>query len=179
MIKKSTRIIGWVCFSLLFLFATFAVTIGIVGASFPRPYRNTVKESGLNAALVYAVMKAESNFNERAVSKAGAVGIMQILPSTAEFICSKEGIEFQAERLQEGDYNVEIGCKYLQYLLKRFSSADTAICAYNAGEGTVLKWLNDASLSRDGKRLTRIPYAETRGYLKKIRKFRKIYEILY
>ena len=143
-------------------------------AAFPRPYRGIVERSGLSPALAYAVMKAESNFEESAVSSAGAVGLMQLLPSTAQFIAEHSGIPFLPERLFDGEYNTRLGCAYLAYLLERFEE-ETALAAYNAGEGTVQGWLSDPRCSEDGRTLFQIPYAETRRYLKKISFFRKIY----
>ena len=143
-------------------------------AAFPRPYRGIVERSGLSPALAYAVMKAESNFEESAVSSAGAVGLMQLLPSTAQFIAERSGIPFLPERLFDGEYNTRLGCAYLAYLLERFEE-ETALAAYNAGEGTVQGWLSDPCCSEDGRTLFQIPYAETRRYLKKISFFRKIY----
>ena len=143
-------------------------------ASFPRPYRAVVEESGLEPALVYAVMKAESGFDERAISPAGAKGVMQLMPSTAAFIAELENIPFDEKRLFEGEYNVRLGCAYLKYLLERFEER-TALAAYNAGEGTVRLWLKDGRYSADGVTLDSIPYSETRQYLKKISLFRKIY----
>ena len=143
-------------------------------ASFPRPYRAVVEESGLEPALVYAVMKAESGFDERAISPAGAKGVMQLMPSTAAFIAELENIPFDEKRLFEGEYNVRLGCAYLKYLLERFEE-QTALAAYNAGEGTVRLWLQDGRYSEDGVTLNSIPYSETRHYLKKISLFRKIY----
>ena len=143
-------------------------------AAFPRPYRGIVERSGLSPALAYAVMKAESNFEESAVSSAGAVGLMQLLPSTAQFIAERSGIPFLPERLFDGEYNTRLGCAYLAYLLERFEE-ETALAAYNAGEGTVQGWLSDPRCSEDGRTLFQIPYAETRRYLKKISFFRKIY----
>ena len=143
-------------------------------AAFPRPYRAVVEQSGLSPALVYAVMKAESNFEESAVSSAGAVGILQLRPSTAQFIAERSGIPFLPERLFDGEYNTRLGCAYLAYLLERFEE-ETALAAYNAGEGTVQGWLSDPRCSEDGRTLFQIPYAETRRYLKKISFFRKIY----
>ncbi len=148
-------------------------------ASYRRPFRQTVEKSGVSPSLVYAVMKAESGFCENALSGAGAIGLMQLLPSTAEFICRKEGIVFKAERLYDGEYNVTLGCKYLAYLLNRFSAEETALAAYNAGEGTVFDWLSDSKYSTDGVTLKEIPYPETAQYVKKVEKFRKIYEFLY
>lgn len=160
--------------ALLALILYFAVRAG-----YPRPYFETVKGSGQEPALVYALMKAESGFEEDAVSEAGAIGLMQLLPATAQFVCARERIAYEPERLKEGEYNVLLGCKYLGYLCGRFSCTETALAAYNAGEGTVSRWLADPELSADGITLKAVPYAETREYLKKIAKFRKIYEFYY
>ncbi len=146
---------------------------------FPRPYLKAVERSGVAQSLVYAVIRAESGYREDAVSRVGAVGLMQVRPSTAEFICGREGIMFENDRLLEGDYNIAIGTRYLLYLFARFENEDTALAAYNAGEGTVRTWLEDERFSSDGISLKVIPYEETAGYVKKIRKFKKIYEILY
>lgn len=164
--------------ALFLVLAIFVVVLG-VRAGFQRPYRKVAEDSGLPSALVYSVMKAESGFREDVVSRAGAVGIMQLKPSTAEFICGKEGITFEPDRLKNGEYNTRLGCAYLKYLCARFTTLDTAICAYNAGEGNVAQWLGDERYSLDGETLIKIPFPETAAYLKKVQKFRKIYEILY
>ncbi len=174
-VKKSSVAIILIC-------CTFLLICGAglgVRAAYPRPYAQAVRESGVPPALVYAVMKAESGFDERAVSRAGAVGVMQIRPSTAQFICQKRGIEYRADALFDGNYNAILGCMYLAYLLERFPNERTAVCAYNAGEGTVRQWLANENYSADGITLDVIPFPETRGYAKKVTDFRKIYEILY
>ena len=173
--KTPCRIIAAVC-------AAFILICGLavaLRASYPRPYAETVRASGIPPSLAYAVMKAESGFNEKAISRAGAVGLMQIKPSTAEYICRIRGVAFEGDRLFDGNYNTMLGYMYLSYLLKRFPDETTAICAYNAGEGTVRQWLANERYSSDGITLTTIPYAETSAYEKKVANFRKIYEILY
>lgn len=162
-------------------FILVLTVFGITGfrVSYKRPYREIVEESGLNVNLVYAVMKAESGFDEKATSRAGATGLMQLMPATAEFICEKEGVEFDLARLTEGEYNVRLGCLYLAYLLERFPVEETALCAFNAGEGTVSGWLSNSVYSADGVSLDEIPYAETRAYVKKVAKIRKIYDFFY
>lgn len=168
----------------ILLAVTLCFVIGLalyfgVKTRFPQPYERTVKESGLDPYLVYAVIKAESGFDEDAISRSGAVGLMQLRPATAQFICERSGIEYEREKLSDGEYNIRLGCLYLKYLLEKFPVRETALAAYNAGEGTVSDWLSDASLSKDGLNLIRVPYPETRGYLKKIKNFRKIYEFYY
>lgn len=148
---------------------------GLRASLFPRPYRETAGDD----PLVYAVMKAESGFSESAKSSAGAVGLMQLLPSTAEFICRRNGLKFEPDRLTEGEYNVRLGRLYLAYLSDRFGETETALAAYNAGEGVVSKWLKDAAISPDGKKLAAIPYPETADFVKKVIKFRNFYKFLY
>lgn len=159
--------------------AVCAICVVAMRAAYPRPYSEEVKKSGVSPSLVYAVMKAESGFREDAVSRAGAVGLMQLKPATAEFICSRQGIAFEADRLSEGSYNVFLGCAYLNYLFARFSETETALAAYNAGEGNVRRWLSDEAYSADGKTLSAIPFSETRAYVKKVLKFQKFYQFLY
>ncbi len=168
----------------IFLGAALAVLLLIVAffgvrSSFPRPFLEEVRASGLHPSLVYAVMRAESGFDERAVSSAGAVGLMQLMPATAQFICAREGIVYEESRLTEGAYNLKLGLLYLKYLLERFPVEETAIVAYNAGEGAVREWLADAAYSADGRTLKKIPYPETARYLKKITKIKKFYDFFY
>ena len=138
-----------------------------------------MKNYDIEPDIVYSLMKTESGFRENAKSSAGAVGIMQIKPSTAQFICERTNIPFETERLYEGEYNVSLGCAYLLYLSERFGDIKTVLSAYNAGEGSVSKWLEDKRYSDDGIHLKEIPYSETRNYVKKIDRYRKIYKILY
>lgn len=167
-----------VCFAAAVLACAVVCALSIF-LSFRRPFRQAVEKSGVSPALAYAVMKAESGFDENAESPAGAVGIMQLMPSTAEFVCRLYGIPFEAEKLRDGAYNTALGCRYLIYLSERFPVPETAIAAYNAGEGTVTGWLNDEAYSTDGITLNAIPYPETARYVKKVEKFRKIYQFLY
>lgn len=165
-------------FGLIGLLTAVGLYFGI-RTRFPQPYRKEIERTGLDPLLVYSVIKAESGFDEKAVSRAGAVGLMQLRPATAKFICERENRLFEEERLTEAEYNLFLGCKYLEYLMGRFPVIETALAAYNAGEGTVSDWLTDRTCSEDGMTLHRIPYAETRAYVKKIGKFRKIYEFYY
>ncbi len=174
--KKGVRNL-FLVFAALFVLA-FACFAWIAG-NYRRPCRDVVERSGLSPALVYAVMKAESGFDEKAQSRAGAVGLMQIMPATAEFVCRENGVEFLPEKLTDGEYNVRLGCLYLRYLLRRFPREETALAAYNAGEGTVREWLKNERYSTDGERLESIPYPETEQYVKKVIEFRKKYLFFY
>ena len=85
----------------------------------------------------------ESGFKPMAKSGKGARGLMQLMPSTAEWIANKNGIAYSEELLVNAEYNLELGCAYLSYLSSRFDGKRNIAAAYNAGEGDVRKWLND------------------------------------
>ena len=104
--SKSCKLIAVVCATFIFV---CSVILGLRTA-YPRPYAETVRASGVPESLVYAVMKAESGFDEKAISRAGAVGLMQIKPSTAEYICRIRGVAFEGDRLFDGNYNTMLGC---------------------------------------------------------------------
>ena len=137
----------------------------------------TATEYGLEPALVFAVIKTESGFDENAVSAKGAKGLMQITDETGAYIAAK--LRIVSYDLFEPRTNIRFGCYYLRYLLDGFSDVKTAIAAYNAGEGNVRNWLTDKKYSEDGVALKEIPYKETARYTEKIcesfRKYKKLY----
>ncbi|HEX2985743.1 MAG TPA: lytic transglycosylase domain-containing protein [Caproiciproducens sp.] len=124
----------------------------------------------LDPALVYSVIKTESNFNETALSRAGAVGLMQITPDTFEWLQTKlkSDTHYAAQDLRRPEINIRYGCKFLSLLLQKYPQKRTAVSAYNAGIGTVNSWLKDPLVSSDGEKLDRIPYPETRKYVESV-----------
>ncbi len=148
---------------------------------YPNKYEDIVLEySGeyeLSPHLVFAVIKTESNFNKFAKSEKGAKGLMQITDDTAKYIAKKLNVE--TYDIYSPNDNIRFGCFYLRYLLNRFSKEKTALCAYNAGEGNVLKWLKKSEYSKDGDSLIIIPFKETDVYIKKIYKSYAKYKKLY
>lgn len=135
------------------------------------------KAYGLKESTVLAVIKAESNFKVKAVSKNGAKGLMQITDGTAEFIADKLGEENYD--IFDPQTNIRFGCWFLSYLSLAYDG-DTVLIhsAYNAGKGNVDKWLADEKYSKDGK-LQVIPFKETSAYLTKIKRNIKMYKRLY
>ena len=124
---------------------------------------------------MYALVNTESSFNPQAKSHAGAIGLTQILPSTAEYICVKNNIEYSNFDLYNPRDNLYLGAMYLRYLFDRFDSTYTALAAYNAGETVVNSWLEDTRYSYDKIDLYNIPYNETKNYINKIKNSEKIY----
>ena len=131
--------------------------------------------------LVYAVIKAESNFDESAVSKKGAIGLMQITEDTGRWAAEKMGKEeFSKELLYDPVINIQIGCFYLSYLSDLYEgNIENTLAAYNAGPSNVDKWLKDELYSQDGKKLSKIPFRETSNYVRTVKLNAKIYDFLY
>jgi len=138
-------------------------------------------ENGLNKYFVYAIIKAESNFDNEAESSKNAMGLMQIMEPTGKWISEKLNIQnYNKEMLSEPETNIKMGCYYISYLLDRYDGNEKcALAAYNAGHANVDLWLSDKSYSRDGKTLTVIPYPETETYVNLVLKNQKIYQHLY
>lgn len=129
--------------------------------------------------LIYAVIKTESSYESDAVSKKGAVGLMQIKPDTFVWLCEKnEDENNDPDLLYNPQVNIKYGTYYLDMLYSEFGSWETALAAYNAGPSNVRKWLKDSKYSSDGT-LTNIPFAETRQYVEKVIKARDTYTELY
>ena len=134
---------------------------------------------GLVPYFVAAIIHTESGFVPEAVSGAGAIGLMQIMPETGEWIAGKLGLEnFSSDNLLDPETNIEMGCWYLQFLQERFDTLPVMMAAYNAGHNKVKEWLADPQYS-DGTNLTNIPYGETDNYVKKVTKAYEKYKELY
>jgi len=130
--------------------------------------------------LVSAVIKAESNFREDAQSSAGAMGLMQLMPSTAEWLATKGGYEFEPERLYEPEYNIRLGCQYLRFLLDYWQwDVCKALASYNAGQTNVARWLNEGIWDGTGENLADIPFNETQKYVDKVLRIYQEYQELY
>ena len=132
---------------------------------------------GLDAIWLASLIRQESKFQPDAVSKSGAVGLMQLMPDTAEWICEMRGKKYDKARLTDPHYNMDLGCWYIDYLMNMFDdNQDAVLAAYNAGQGQVKTWLKDKSYSKDGKNLHTIPFQETADYVAGINRFYDAYE---
>jgi soluble lytic murein transglycosylase len=141
--------------------------------SVPRPYSATVEQLEqryeLPPGLVYAVMRQESAFRPEARSRVGAVGLMQLMPSTAERAARELSLEHASERLTQAEYNLELGAFYLGKLLGSFDQrAVLAVSSYNAGPQAVASWLEGRKRIPLDLWAARIPYAETRNYVARV-----------
>lgn len=150
---------------------------------YPQKFSDIVEKEAaaynLEESLVYAVIKAESDFDPNAESAVGALGLMQMMPETFTWMQTHVAGEFDAEALYDPEINIRFGCALLRLLLDEFGNVETAVCAYNAGIGNVTTWLSNAEYSADGKTLSEIPFGETRHYLQKVMRNKEKYEALY
>ncbi|MCL7980702.1 MAG: transglycosylase SLT domain-containing protein [marine benthic group bacterium] len=136
----------------------------------------------LDPALVAAITRRESQFDREVASHAGAVGLMQILPRTGSELARRSGISgFEADQLKVAEVNLDLGTLYLRELLDRNGGAlAPALISYNAGPHRYARWREFPEFSADAELLVeRIPFRETRVYVKTITAYRHIYRHLY
>ena len=125
----------------------------------------------LNPALLAAVIEQESKFRADAKSSAGAIGLMQLLPATAEGIAIHTGgSKFVVSDLYNPEINVRYGAWYLHHLMQKYGDERTALAAYNAGQQNVDGWRAQG----EG-----IQFAETRSYVDKVERLKGIYRRAY
>lgn len=138
------------------------------------------KQNNLDPNLVYAIIKAESNFNENAVSSSGAVGLMQLMDKTANEVADKLDIpNYNIDMLYKTDDNIKLGTKYYSILYEKYGNNAVALMAYNAGGGNVDRWIQNGIIKKDGSDAENIPYKETNNYVRKILRDYEIYKELY
>lgn len=149
---------------------------------YPRKWSNEVRsasrKTGMPEELIWAVIRRESKFRPFAVSSAGAVGLMQLLPSTASDIAVRLQIPEEETDLNVPEQNILLGASYMMQLVKKFSGdLPRAIAAYNAGASNVSKW--NMLGARDWMEwIEEIPYAETREYVRSVLENREVYLLI-
>ena len=152
---------------------------------YPYPYQELVElyadANGMDSALIASVIMNESRFKNDVHSPRGAIGLMQIMPETGAWIALELGEEgFSVEKLHEPETNIRYGVWYLAELMHAFAGNDIlALAAYNAGRGTVREWMEEDGWPWTFRDVDKIPYPETRSYVKNVLKNRIRYERLY
>ena len=154
--------------------------------AYPQKYSEYVikyaREYNIPEYVIYAVIKVESDFSPTAKSSAGAMGLMQMTEPTFLWLTGGEhlGEYLPVESLYIPEVSIRYGTYYLLYLYRKFDyNLDTALAAYNAGEGNVAAWLSDPEYSDGDGSLKKIPYSETRSYVSKVNAAIDTYKELY
>lgn len=142
--------------------------------------RQQARDKDLDPALIAAVIYQESKFRDQ-TSHAGARGLMQITPETAEFIAKRSGgTRFSQEDLATPQINISYGSYYLRYMLDRYDgNIELALAAYNAGETNVDRWVREAGGEESFDRIDDIPFPETREYVDNVLELRGDYRRKY
>lgn len=136
---------------------------------------------GIDPSLVFAIISAESGGQSNACSPAGARGLMQLMPETADWCAGQMGLEnFATQQLDDPAVNIDMGCWYLKHLYGEFDGNETAvIAAYNAGMTNVQGWLSSGTWDGSAARLDQVPYSETRKYVQTVRDNRSYFQKLF
>ena len=145
-------------------------------------FKALTKDQNLELALLSALTRQESEFNPKTESHAGAIGLMQLLPSTAKEVARKLSVKYSKSKLKSNPaYNVSLGSAFLQRLVRNYDgSYIMALAGYNAGPGRVRQWVRQFGDPRTKKVdpidwIERIPFTETRGYVHKIMESIQVY----
>ncbi len=150
----------------------------------PLQYQDVIRQQAdqkhLDPALVAAVIYTETKFDPQ-TSSAGAEGLMQILPQTAEFLAHRSGATtFTTGDLATPSVNIAYGCYYLRYLLDEYGgSTMVALAAYNGGEANVSRWLAQAHAQGHRFTIRDIPFPETSAYVQKVLQKQRDYRRTY
>ncbi len=151
---------------------------------FPKPWWETVKaesfKNNLDPYLVVSLIRQESEFNPGAVSRAGACGLMQMLPAVGKTMAGETGMKnFQTFQLFNPETNIKLGIRYLRQMVDRFGGVDEyALAAYNAGESRVADWQSAGPYSGIDEFVESIPFTETREYVQAILRNEETYKAL-
>jgi soluble lytic murein transglycosylase len=141
---------------------------------YPLEYQELVRKNArtfdVDPALIAAVIYAESRFRPDAVSEAGAIGLMQLLPETGKWIAATGGERFRVKDLYDPKVNVRYGSFYLDRLLDKYGNVRFALAAYHAGQGNADRWLASSG---------EIGFPDTRAYVANVLEFRDIYRATY
>jgi len=140
---------------------------------YPVKYKSYIVSSSaqfnVSASLVASVINCESSYNPLAISSSGAIGLMQIMPATGEYLADRYGLEeFVIDDLYDIQTNITLGSYYLSILLNEFDDLKTTLVAYNAGPTKARTWLLDTNYSQNGTTLDTTPYPVTNNYVDKV-----------
>ncbi len=135
--------------------------------------------SGLDPMMVAALIRQESVFQPRAVSRVGARGLMQLYPPTGRLLARKMKLRYSRARLFDPEFNLRLGTAYLAELYRMLGGWEAALAAYNAGENRVVKWRAERPYNEPAEFVESIPITETREYVQIVIRNAEIYRALY
>jgi len=152
--------------------------------AFPLPYRKSLEEycraQMLDPYLMAALIRQESEFNPKAVSRANARGLTQVMPATGRQLSKKLGMRYRTAMLFTPDTNLKLGTYYLKQLADQLEGKwEAALASYNAGKTHVTAWLAAANYREPAEFVESIPFNETRQYVQSVLRNAEVYRKLY
>lgn len=177
--KKLKRLIKTIIF-LGFIFLVFNLyLIYRVPVKYEYFVDSVSRETGVDKAIILALIKTESRYNLYSLSPKGAFGLMQVMPLTAEYVKTKYNISIDDnEQFFDPYINIKIGTLYYSELYEKFGDVGLAVAAYNAGPTIAKKWVDEGIVSKADETYKNIPYTETRNYVDRVLKAREDYAML-
>ena len=153
-------------------------------ALFPKPYwpdlRRFASANALDPYFVASLIRQESAFNPNAVSRANAVGLMQLLPKTGKLVAREVKLRrFAPQQLFTPAINMQLGTRYVRGMVDKYGSFEYALAAYNAGSDRVNEWLSEGKYRDPQEFVESIPFTETREYVQAILRNANVYRQLY
>ncbi len=165
---------------LAIIFAIVLIAILFVVFRYPTKYKSIIDkysaEYGVDNSLVASVINIESGYDKNSVSSVGAVGLMQLMPSTAYDVAKRLNLEIEYGDLFDENINIRLGTYYLRYLLDMFDGNEiNALSSYNWGLSNVKMWMSYGNINKSGE-IENLPVKETENYLKKYKISRFMYK---
>ena len=152
-------------------------------AAFPLPYelnlRSEASRNRVDPMLVAGLIRQESAFESKAMSRVGAMGLMQVMPQTALKLSRELRVRYARARLTDPGYNLELGSRYLANLIRDFGTPEAALAAYNAGEDHVMEWTTGQNYLETAEFVESIPFTETREYVQIVIRNAEVYRLVY
>jgi soluble lytic murein transglycosylase len=152
-------------------------------ALFPLPYeaalRREAAKNDFDPMFAAGLIRQESTFQADAVSRADAIGLMQVLPKTGKLLARQIKVRYAKNKLFEPDFNIELGMVYIANLLRQTGAPEYAAAAYNAGEDRIAAWKAERNYEEIPELVESIPFTETRDYVQIVLRNAAVYRMIY
>jgi soluble lytic murein transglycosylase len=141
--------------------------------------RSEAARNQVDPMLVAGLIRQESAFESKAMSHAGAIGLMQVEPKTALKLARQLKVRYARARLTDPGYNLQLGSRYLANLIQAYGTPEAALAAYNAGEDRVVQWTAGQNYLETAEFVESIPFTETREYVQIVIRNSEVYRLVY
>jgi soluble lytic murein transglycosylase len=152
-------------------------------ALYPLPYESALRReaarNNFDPMLAAGLIRQESTFQADAVSRANAVGLMQVLPTTGKLLAKQLKVKYAKTRLFDPDYNIQLGMLYVAGLLRSNGEPEYALAAFNAGEDRIAAWRAERNYEEIPELVESIPFTETREYVQIVLRNAEVYRMIY